>query len=132
MEYKSLSHCKYLMQYHIIWCPKYRFNILVNEIEKTLKAVLEVICEHYDYEMIELETMPDHIHIFLSAKPTDTPTDIVRKLKSITAKELFKKFPSLKKRYWGGVLWSKGYFISTIGKVSAETIKKYIQEQKTK
>ena len=120
------------MQYHIIWCPKYRFNVLVDEVEKTLKLVLAEICEHYDYEMIELETMPDHIHIFLGAKPTDTPTDIFRKLKSITARELFKRHPSLKLRYWGCVLWSKGYFINTIGKVSVETIKKYIKEQKTK
>ena len=101
---------------------------------------IKIGCDTYDYDIIELETMPDHVHIFVGAKPTVTPTDIVRTLKSITARELFKKHSNLKKRYWGGVLWSKGYFISTIGNASAETIfrlrsitvKKYIQEQKTK
>ena len=73
--------------------------------------------------------MPDHIHVFISVKPTISPTDIVRTLKSITAVQLFKEFPVLKKFYSRcGSLWSKGYFVSTIGKVSAETIQKHIQE----
>jgi len=77
--------------------------------------------------------MAGHIHFFVSAKPTVAPTDIVRTLKSITAIQLFKEFPALKKFYSRcGSLWSKGYFVSTIGKVSAETVQKYIQEQKTK
>jgi putative transposase len=77
--------------------------------------------------------MADYIHIFVSAKPSVAPTDIVRTLKSITAIQLFKEFPALKKFYSRcGSLWIKGYFFSTIGKVSAETIQKYIQEQKTK
>jgi len=130
-EYKSSNHCKYLVQYHLIWCPKFRYNVLKGNVEEALKRILAEICNKYEYKILELEVMADHIHIFISAKPTVAPTDIVRTLKSITAIQLFKKFPALKKFYSRcGSLWSKGYFVSTIGKVSAETIQRYIQEQK--
>lgn len=130
-EYKSLSHCKYLVQYHLVWCPKFRYNVLKGNVEEALKKILVEICTRYEYEILELEVMSEHIHIFISAKPTIAPTDIVRTLKSITAIQLFKEFPALKKFYSRcGSLWSKGYFVSTIGKVSAETIQRYIQEQK--
>jgi len=131
-KYKTTNHCKYLCQYHIIWCPKYRFNILNDEIINELKEIFTKICNKYEYEMIEQEIMEDHIHIFVGAKPEVAPLDIVRTFKSISGIALFKKFPKLKETYWkGGSIWSKGKFISTIGFVSAETIKKYIQDQKT-
>jgi len=129
-EYKTTSHCKYLCQYHVIWCPKFRFNVLEN-IECSLRQIFQDIAERYQYEIIEMEIMPDHVHLFVGAKPTVAPSDIVRTLKSISAIELFKQYPSLKQFYSRcGSLWSAGKFISTIGKVSEETIKKYIQEQK--
>jgi REP element-mobilizing transposase RayT len=79
-----------------------------------------------------METMPYHVHIFLSAPPTVAPTEIVRTIKSITANRIFSVIPSLKKRYfWGSGLWSRGYYIGTAGNVSAETIKKYIEAQKS-
>lgn len=131
-EYKSLSHCKYLVQYHLVWCPKFRYNVLKGNVEEALKRILAEICAKYEYEILELEVMPDHLHIFVSAKPTIAPTDIVRTLKSISSIELFKEFPALKKFYSRcGSLWVKGYFVSTIGKVSADTIQRYIQEQKS-
>ncbi len=132
-KYKSLNHCKYLVQYHLVWCPKFRYNVLKGNVEEALKRILAEICTRYEYEILELEVMPDHVHIFISAKPTIAATDIVRTLKSITAIQLFKEFPALKKFYSRcGSLWSKGYFVSTIGKISAETIQRYIQEQKNK
>ena len=77
--------------------------------------------------------MPDHIHIFISTKPTVAPSDVVRTLKSISAIELFKQYPELKKFYSRcGSLWSKGYFASSVGNVSEETVRRYIQEQKSK
>ena len=130
-QYKTASHCQYLCQYHIIWCPKFRFEVIKDNIEIELKIILAEIAKKYDYEILEIETMSDHIHLFIGIKPTVAPTDVVRTLKSISAIELFKKFPKLKKFYSRcGSLWSKGYFVSTIGKVSEETIRKYIQEQK--
>jgi putative transposase len=129
-EYKTTSHCKYLCQYHLIWCPKFRFSVLEN-VEDSLKQIFQNIALNYQYDIIEQEIMPDHIHLFVGAKPTTAPSDMVRTLKSISAIELFKLYPSLKQFYSKcGSLWSVGKFISTIGKVSESTIKKYIQEQK--
>ena len=132
-EYNRLNHCKFLIQYHIIWCPKFRFNVLKGNVESELKQILWIISTQYEFEIKEIEIMPDHIHLFISTKPTIAPTVVVRILKSISARELFKKFPKLKEFYnMSGSLWSKGYFVSTVGKVSEETVKRYIQEQKTR
>ena len=132
-EYNRLNHCKFLIQYHIIWCPKFRFNVLKGNVESELKQILWIISTQYEFEIKEIEIMPDHIHLFISTKPTIAPTDVVRILKGISARELFKKFPKLKEFYnRSGSLWSKGYFASTVGKVSEETVKRYIQEQKTR
>ena len=132
-EYNRLNHCKFLIQYHIIWCPKLRFNVLIGNVESELKQILRIISTQYEFEIKEIEIMPDHIHLFISTKPTIAPTDVVRILKGISARELFKKFPKLKEFYnRSGSLWSKGYFASTVGKVSEETVKRYIQEQKTR
>ena len=131
-EYKSLNHCKYLVQYHLVWCPKFRFKVLKEGITHSLQNILFNICNKYKYNILALEIMSDHIHIFLSTKPTIAPTDIVRTLKSISAIKLFKEYPKLKRFYAQcGSLWSKGYFVSTIGNVSSHTIKRYIQNQNT-
>ena len=119
-EYKSTSHCKYLCQYHIIFCPKFRYSVLKGDIETSLKEILIGVANRYEYEIIQMEVMPDHIHIFVGVKPTVAPMDIVRIFKSITAIELFKKYPKLKSFYGKcGSLWSVGKFISTVGNVSA-------------
>ena len=131
-EYKTLSDCKYLLQYHLVWCPNFRYNVLKGNVEDSLERILSEICTKYEYEIIELEVMPDHLHIFISANPTIAPTDIVRTLKNISSIQLFKEFPTLKEFYSRcGSLWSKDYFVSTMGKVSAETVQRYIQEQKS-
>ena len=130
-QYHSASHCKYLVQYHIIWCPKFRFSVLNGNVENTLKQILHNICDRYSYVIKALEVMPDHIHIFVDAPQTVAPCDIVRTLKSLSAIEMFKAFPLLKQFYARcGVLWSRGYFISTVGYISESTVINYIEEQK--
>lgn len=130
-NYQTLNHCKFSLQYHLIWCPKFRFSILKNGVDETLKEILIRISNEYQYEIKAIEVMPDHIHLLVSTKPTVAPTDVVRTLKSLSAIELFKYYPELKKFYGRcGSLWSKGYFASTIGSVSEETVKEYILNQK--
>ncbi len=130
-EYHSKNHCKYLTQYHIIWCPKFHFSTLKNGYDDTLKTILSDICTRYGYKIKALEVMPDHIHIFVDCPHTIAPCDIVRTLKSISAIELFKQYPALKRFYARcGVLWSPGHFISTVGHISEETVRRYIDEQK--
>ena len=130
-QYHSAYHCKYLIQYHIIWCPKFRFPVLKENIEASLKQILHNICEKYKYRIKALEIMPDHIHIFVDVPQTVAPCDVARTLKSLSTIELFRIFPTLKKFYARcGVLWSRGYFISTVGHISEATVIKYIEEQK--
>ena len=130
-QYHSASHCRYLTQYHVIWCPKFRFSVLQNGADETLKQILHDICKRYHYEIKALEVMPDHIHIFVDCPRTTAPCDIARTLKSISAIEMFKAYPKLKQFYArAGVLWSRGYFISSVGHINEETIKRYIEEQK--
>ena len=129
--YHSASHCKYLIQYHIIWCPKFKFCVLQGNVDTTLKQILQKICDNYGYKIKALEVRQDHIHIFVDVPQTVAPCDIVRTLKSISAIELFKEYPKLKPFYARcGVLWSRGYFVSTVGHISEATIMKYIEEQK--
>lgn len=129
--YHSAAHCKYLTQYHIIWCPQFRFSILKDGVDETLKRVISDICSRYGYSIKALEVMPDHIHIFVDCPQTVAPCDIARTLKSISAIELFRVHPRLKRIYAkAGSLWSSGYFISTVGHISESTVRKYIEEQK--
>lgn len=81
-SYHSASHCKYLIQYHIIWCPKFRFSVLQENVDITLKQILQKICRDYGYKIKALEVMPDHIHIFVDVSQTIAPCDVVRTLKS--------------------------------------------------
>ena len=130
-QYHSASHCKYLIQYHIIFCPKFRFSVLQSDVEISLKQILQKICNDYGYKIKALEVMSDHVHIFVDVPQTVAPCDVVRTLKSISAIELFKVYPSLKSFYARcGALWSRGYFISTVGHISESTVIKYIEEQK--
>ena len=130
-KYHSASHCKYLIQYHIIWCPKFRFSVLKGDVENTLKQILQKICYDYNYHIKALEVMPDHIHIFVDVPQTVAPCDVVRTLKSISAIELFKVYPQPKGLYAGcGALWAGGYFVSTVERISESTVVKYIEELK--
>ena len=86
--YHSASHCKYLVQYHIIWCPKFRFDVLEGDVEAELKSILECICMKYGYAIKALEVMSDHVHIFVDCPQTVAPCDVVRTLKSISAVEM--------------------------------------------
>lgn len=106
--------------------------MLTGNVELRLKEILYQICEKYNYNIKALEVMPDHIHLFIDCPQTVAPSDIARTLKSLSAVALFKEFPQLKKFYARcGVLWSRGYFIATVGTISESTVIKYIQEQKS-
>lgn len=125
------NHAIASCQYHIIWCPKFRHNILDDEIQDALKQIITGIAHDYRYEIKALETMNDHIHVFLEADQSVAPVDIVRTLKSISAIKLFKQYPRLKRHYSRcGSLWSRGHYIASVGHISEDTVKKYIEQQK--
>ena len=130
-QYHSAAHCRYLTQYHVIWCPKFRYPVLQGGRDIRLKQILSAICDTYHYRIKALEVMPDHIHIFIDAPQTVAPCDIARTLKSRSAIAMLRDDPGLRKFYARcGALWSSGYFISTVGHISEAAVTRYIEEQK--
>lgn len=118
--------------YHMVWIPKYRRVVLRGEVADRLKVVLAETASERGWEVIALEVMPDHVHVFASTPPTVKPADVVKVLKGVSARKLLLEFPHLERRTGRGTLWAPSYFIATAGNVSAETIRRYIEEQRQK
>lgn len=128
-KYHKNKTAVYSCQYHIIYCPKYRRKVLTGQIAEDLKQLILDKQEDYGYTVIELEIMPDHVHLLLDIDPTrEALTVTIHKLKGYTAHELRKKHKELTTKL--PCLWTRSTFISTVGTVSLETVKKYIENQK--
>jgi putative transposase len=112
-----------------VWCPKYRKKIFEQkEIRERAKQLVGEICEVYGIEILEMEIMEDHLHLLVSFPPSRSIGEVVRILKSQSARGLFREFPGLKKRLWGGELWEDGYFARTVGdRMTRDVIVKYIE-----
>jgi putative transposase len=100
------SSATYDINYHIIWCPKYRRPILTGKVKTFVEEQLETIAQTKGYKILELKVMPDHIHLFIEANPFDSPTSIVKIFKGVSSLRIFKKIPELRNELWRGVLWS--------------------------
>ena len=130
---KRTSHAVYDLKYHFVWIPKYRKMILTEEIAKRVEEVFREIAEVYEFEIDRMAVVEDHVHIFLSAPPKYAPGEIVRILKSRSAKVVFKEFRDVRKELWGGEFWSDGYFVRSVGdEVTAEVIRRYIEYHNSK
>lgn len=129
-KYQSKNHSKFLLTYHLILVCKYRKKLLVKYGED-IKQIMFDISKKYDFEIKEMEVDKDHIHLMVSSVPKLSPLQIVRVLKQQSTIEIWKMYKKeLKKQYWiENTLWTDGYFCSTIGEVSSETLKHYIQNQ---
>jgi len=125
--------CVYNCNYHIVFSTKYRRKVLTPEIEDYLrKVIIETGIEKgFDVPMVEVGEQ-DHVHLFVSAHPKVAPSYIVKIVKGISARKLFLKFPELKKKLWKGHLWNPSYYIETIGSISEDVIRRYIENQKRK
>jgi putative transposase len=120
-------NCVYQTAYHVVWCPKYRRDVLTGPVAEEMAVILDAICTERGWPVISKEIQPDHIHLFVSIPPAIAVADAVKILKGTTARKLFQRFPWLKSRLWGGSLWSPSYYVGTAGNVSAETIQRYIE-----
>jgi putative transposase len=133
MKNKKTSHSVYNLNYHIVFVTKYRHKVLVGKVEEYIKQRIPCICNQYGWEHLSLEVMADHIHLFVSAEPKIAPLAIASTIKSILTVDIFKEFSGIKQaKFWGSGLFSDGTYYGSAGAVSAETIKRYIEEQKTK
>ncbi|NER90338.1 IS200/IS605 family transposase [Moorena sp. SIO3A2] len=127
-NYKHNKNIVYSCKYHVVWCPKYRRRVLVGEVEQKLKELLYQIAEEIQVEIIELEVMPDHVHLLCECDPQFGIHKVVKRLKGATSRYLRSSFPKLKSRL--PTLWTNSYFLSTVGGASLETIKLYVSNQK--
>jgi REP-associated tyrosine transposase len=130
MELRRNSHHVFRLMYHFVWIPKYRHKIFVEPYSSALKDIIEKTGYDYNIEIVELEVPVDHIHMVVRTEPKVSPSDVMQIIKSISAREFFRLYPEIKKKYfWGGKLWTQSYFVETIGNANEETIRKYVQDQ---
>jgi len=133
MSKTNLIHartCVYNVNYHIVWSVKYRRKVLNSTIEKRLKEILLDVAKEKGFTIVEMEVCEmDHIHLFVTSHPKLSISYIVKMMKGISGRLLMKEYPSLKEKLWNGELWNPSYYVETIGSVSEENIKRYIQNQ---
>ena len=129
MEYKSNNNVVYSCKYHVVWCPKYRRKVLENGIDDRLKELIEEICTESDIQIIEMEIMPDHVHLLLEVDPQFGIHKAVKTIKGKTSRILRQEFHWLTTKL--PTLWTNSYFCSTVGGAPLEIVKQYIESQKT-
>ena len=128
-EYHSNNNIVYSCKYHVVWCPKYRRKVLVGNVEKRLKEIIIDTCTKYNFSLIEMEVMPDHIHILIEVDPQYGIHKAIKLLKGISSRILRKEFVHLTTKI--PTLWTNSYFISTVGGAPLDIVKQYIESQKT-
>ncbi|MHC1747288.1 MAG: IS200/IS605 family transposase [Cellulosilyticaceae bacterium] len=127
--YKSNNNIVYSCKYHVVWCPKYRRKVLIGDVETRLKELLIESCANMNVDIIEMELMPDHVHILIEVDPQFGVHKAVKQIKGRTSKILREEFPHLKTKL--PTLWTNSYFVSTVGGAPLSVIKQYIENQKT-
>ena len=124
------SHNVSILMYHIVCVAKYRRLVICDEVDKVLREICIEISKRYEISFLEIGAEEDHVHFLIQSVPSYSPTKIVSRIKSLTAREIFSKVPSVKKLLWGGEFWTDGYFISTVGEnANEDVIREYIKNQ---
>ena len=129
-RWKTSGTAVYNLSYHIVWCPKYRRPVLVDKIAERLVELLNQKAKELQVEIVEANIMSDHVHLFIRTKPIYAPQFVVGQLKGYTSRLLRQEFDSLRSRL--PTLWTRSYYVDSVGKLNEYTIRKYIEEQKGK
>ena len=129
MKYKSNNNIVYSCKYHVVWCPKYRRKVLVDGVDSRLKELITQICQEIQVEIIEMEIMPDHLHLLIEVDPQFGIHKAIKHIKGKTSRILRQEFPYLTTKL--PTLWTNSYFVSTVGGAPLEKIKEYVANQKT-
>ncbi|MEW9184182.1 IS200/IS605 family transposase [Bacillus mycoides] len=129
-DYRRTKTTISLINYHFVFCPRYRRKIFLNtKVEERFKELVQEICDELNIAIVAMECEKDHVHLFLNTLPTLSPADTMAKIKGVTSKHLREEFSHLMHL---PSLWTRSYFVSTAGNVSSETIKHYVENQKTR
>lgn len=127
-RYRRNAGCVFSLKYHIVWCPKYRRKVLVGQVAEDLRDLLYKKAGELQVNIEVLEIKPDHVHLFVSADPTEAPQRLANQFKGFTSRMLRLKYSHLRSQLPS--LWSRSYYVGSIGYASEEAVKKYIEEQK--
>ena len=127
LEYQRDEHRVHLITYHLIWCPRRRKPVLVDEVKARCEHLIREKCETKGWTVLTLATQPDHLHLFVRCYPSDSAAEVVKECKGVTSFFLRREFSHLRKL---PSMWTRSFFASTADKVSQETIQKYIEAQK--
>jgi putative transposase len=127
-DYRKGPHTVYDIQYHIVWVTKYRYKILLGEVAERTRELIRQICMSRDVTIVQGHVSVDHIHVLLSCPPLLSPAKLVQYLKGSSSRKLQEEFAHLRKRYWGQHLWARGYFCATVGTVTQDQVKAYIEQ----
>lgn len=128
MKYKSKRNIVYSCKYHVVWCPKYRRSVLIDGVDIRLKELIKETCSSLNIDIIDMEIMPDHVHLLIEVDPQFGIHKAVKHIKGYSSRMLRSEFPWLKSRI--PTLWTNSYFVSTVGGAPLEVIKQYIEKQK--
>lgn len=129
MSYKSNNNIVYSCKYHVVFCPKYRRKVLVGDVKSRLKELIQQICADHHIDLLEMEVMPDHVHLLLEVDPQYGIHKAVKTIKGITSRILRSEFTHLTTKI--PTLWTNSYFVSTVGGAPLSIVKQYIESQKT-
>ena len=129
MKEQSTKHTTYKLGYHFVWCPQFQKAILTGNVAAGLDAELRRLAQSNGWTIHSLAIQPDHVHLFLSAPPAVAPSQIANTLKGASARTLFKQYPALKQELWGGHLWSRSFYVGSVGEMSDDVVRRYLEAQ---
>jgi putative transposase len=127
-EIKSNNNVTYRCHYHVVWCPKYRRRVIEGAVDERLKEIIREVCAERRCEIVEMETMPDHVHLLVSVDPQYGVHRLVKQIKGRSSRLLRQEFPALKSRL--PTLWTNSYFVATVGGATLEVVKQYVENQR--
>ena len=128
MDRKSLSHTRWKCQYHIVFIPKYRKKVLYGQLRQDVREIIKTLCKYKNVEIISGAVCSDHVHLSLSIPPKISISSFMGYLKGKSTLMIYDRHPNLQSK-WDKAFWARGYYVATIGNVTEEAIKKYIEEQ---
>ena len=127
MKYSTSAHTKFHARYHIVWITKYRYKVLTHEMRLRIREITRQICQQLGVQIVKGVLSNNHVHMFVEIPPKICVSDFMWRVKGCTSRKIQQEFPDLKKRYWGRRFWARGYFCTTSGNVTNETILNYIE-----
>ena len=127
MDYRYGSHTVFQIEYHFVWVTKYRYKVLTAEVAERVRELVRQVCATFEIRIVSGVVSKDHVHILVSAPPNMAPSEIMRRIKGNTSSRLFEEFAHLKKKYWGRHFLARGYFCATVGQMTEEMIKQYLE-----